>query len=247
MNNFNNAFVDTLKGVVLDVDEFDWAVPGNGILIWHIDEKIEMKKILTANRVNIGENRGVDLEEADGIQDIGEEFQTIFGDIVIAEGEEFDFWYSSNPSRLYKNKFGVDTKPNTMTNNGANSLITFSNFSDIGNQMSFDVSFANETVTLQSVVEDLGVHEYFKISAKSNQIKSFAVIDNNLVVDFSRFSIPVFTDTDFALFEHNDNDIVVGAFNNMLNVVHFDTEYTIQSIELGTELHFTNSVGTINR
>ena len=40
LDNFNNAFVDTLKGVVLDVDEFDWAVPGNGILIWHIDEKI---------------------------------------------------------------------------------------------------------------------------------------------------------------------------------------------------------------
>ncbi len=89
---------------------------------------------MAANRINIGENRGVDLEEADGIQDIGEEFQTIFGDIVIAEGEEFDFWYSSNTSELYKNKFGIDTKPSTKTNSGANSLITFSNFSDISNQ-----------------------------------------------------------------------------------------------------------------
>ncbi|MCB0752868.1 MAG: hypothetical protein KDC52_15460, partial [Ignavibacteriae bacterium] len=69
---FNNAIVDTLSGVILDVDEFDWATPGNGILIWHIDEKI-INENLAANRINVGTNRGVDLEEADGIQDIGEE------------------------------------------------------------------------------------------------------------------------------------------------------------------------------
>ena len=145
LNNFNNAVIDTLKGVVLDVDEYDWAIPGNGILIWHIDEKI-INDNLGINRINIGERRGVDLEEADGIQDIGEEFQTIFGDIVIAEGEEFDFWYSSNSSKLYENKFGIDTKPNTKTNSGANSLITFSNFSDISTKMSFDVSFGSDKI-----------------------------------------------------------------------------------------------------
>jgi len=36
--------VDSLEGVITDVDEFDWAVPGNGILIWHIDENIINEK-----------------------------------------------------------------------------------------------------------------------------------------------------------------------------------------------------------
>ncbi|MCP4975198.1 MAG: hypothetical protein GY931_03470, partial [Maribacter sp.] len=91
---FNNVNVDTLSGVVLNVDEFDWAVPGNGILIWHIDESI-IDQNLNENKINADKNRrGIDLEEADGIQDIGEEFQTIFGDIIIAEGEENDLWFA---------------------------------------------------------------------------------------------------------------------------------------------------------
>ncbi len=147
IDNFNNAVIDSINGVVLDVDEFDWATPGRGILIWHIDEKI-INQGLESNKINIGKNRGVDLEEADGIQDIGQEFSTIFGDIIIAEGDEFDYWYSSNPSELFKNRFGIDTKPNTETNTGANSLISFSNFSDVSNNMSFDVSFQNNEIQL---------------------------------------------------------------------------------------------------
>lgn len=232
LDNFNNAFVDTLKGVVLDVDEFDWAIPGSGILIWHIDEKIVNETNIAANRVNVGKNRGVDLEEADGIQDIGEEFQTIFGDIIIAEGDEFDFWYEGNTSRLYKNKFGTDTKPNTNSNSGANSLITFSNFSGIDNEMSFDVNFENENVILQNVVNDLGTNEYFKLSANSNQIKSFAIINSSLSVDFSRSVISDFTNFDFSLAEYNNTQFVVGTKDNFLNIAHFDNEITRYSIEL---------------
>jgi len=36
--------VDSLEGVVIDVDEYDWAIPGNGIVIWHIDENIINEK-----------------------------------------------------------------------------------------------------------------------------------------------------------------------------------------------------------
>jgi hypothetical protein len=232
LDNFNNAFVDTLKGVVLDVDEFDWAVPGNGILIWHIDEKIANQENITANRVNIGENRGVDLEEADGIQDIGEEFQTIFGDIIIAEGEEFDFWYSSNPSRLYQNKFGVDTKPNTMTNNSANSLITFSNFSDISNEMSFDVSFGSENIKLFGKIKHLGSPQSFKLTT---EIETFSVTVGNLIVNSSQFNIPNFTQNEIAVLEYNDTEVVVGAQGNLLNIAHFDNEITQHTVELRAE------------
>lgn len=232
LNNFNNAVIDTLKGVVLDVDEFDWATPGNGILIWHIDEKI-IDANLAANRINIGDKRGVDLEEADGIQDIGQEFQTIFGDIVIAEGEEYDFWYSSNTSELYKNEFGVDTKPSTITNSGANSLITFSNFSDISSRMSFDLSFNSTNLSFvrsfKRVISDKLTD--LKLNSSNN---SFALYGSDLW-DISTLAgsleLNEFSSFEFSLVEYEDVSYHFGAFNNKLNVVHNESQTIIQSVE----------------
>jgi hypothetical protein len=157
---FRSFSVDSLAGVVIDVDEFDWAipneksvsdnvynpVPGGGIVIWHIDENVINEKI-SENKINTDKNkRGVDVEEADGIQDIGEKFFTIFGDEIIGEGFVEDFWYSSNPAELFKNRFSKDTRPNTNSNSGANSLITFSDFSEIGNRMTFRVSYGDSLI-----------------------------------------------------------------------------------------------------
>ncbi len=138
--------VDSVDGVVTDVDEFDWAVPGNGIVIWHIDQNIIDAKI-ASNKINTDKyNRGVDVEEADGVQDIGEQFTTIFGDVVIGEGSPEDFWYRDNPAELYENRFSKDTRPPAVTNSGANSLITMSGFSDISNTMSFSISYGDSTI-----------------------------------------------------------------------------------------------------
>ncbi len=138
--------VDSLSGVIINVDEFDWAVPGNGILIWHIDENVINQKIAD-NKVNTDKHqRGVDVEEADGVQDIGEKFYTIFGDEVIGEGAQEDFWYASNPAPLFQDLFDKNTKPDTRTNTGANSLITMKDFSDIANTMSFRVEFGDSVI-----------------------------------------------------------------------------------------------------
>ncbi|MGQ9644242.1 MAG: T9SS-dependent M6-like inactivated metalloprotease, partial [Ignavibacterium sp.] len=118
---FRSYDTDSLSGVVIDVDEFDWALPGSGILIWHIDENIISQKI-ASNKINADKNlRGVDVVEADGVQDIGEKFFTIFGDEIIGEGTELDLWYRGNPSKLYKNRFDKNSRPSTITNSGANS------------------------------------------------------------------------------------------------------------------------------
>lgn len=164
---FYSFDTDSLSGVVLDVDEFDWALPGNGIVIWHIDENVINEK-LAENKINTDKTRrGVDVEEADGVQDIGERFITIFGDEVIGEGTEEDFWYAGNKADLYKNNFSKDTRPNTKTNSGANSLITIKDFSTISNKMSFNIEygdsiikplfrqeFPNSNVTRTTVLED---------------------------------------------------------------------------------------------
>ncbi|NNG26455.1 MAG: hypothetical protein HKM87_02945, partial [Ignavibacteriaceae bacterium] len=135
--------VDSISGVVTNVDEFDWAVPGNGILIWHIDENVINEK-LADNKINTDKDRrGVDIEEADGVQDIGEIFITILGDEVIGEGTEEDMWHASNPTELFENKFAKDTRPSTLTNSSANSLVTIKDFSEISNKMSFNVEFGD--------------------------------------------------------------------------------------------------------
>lgn len=143
------AIPETLiAGVTTSVDEYDFSLPSSGLLIWHIDEKVITEKI-AENKINSDKTRrGVDLEEADGVQDIGEQFTTIFGDQVVGEGWEFDLWYKTNTAKLYQNKFSSDTRPNTNANDGANSLITFQNFSDLTNstQMTFDVQFGGDVV-----------------------------------------------------------------------------------------------------
>jgi hypothetical protein len=138
--------IDSLAGVILDVDEYDWALPGNGIVIWHVDENVINEKI-AENKINTDKNRrGVDIEEADGVQDIGERFFTIFGDEVIGEGTDEDFWYASNPAELFQNLFNKETRPSTLTNTGANSLITIKDFSEIDNRMSFKVEFGDSVI-----------------------------------------------------------------------------------------------------
>lgn len=143
---FYSYNTDSLSGVILDVDEFDWALPGNGIVIWHIDENVINAK-LADNKINTDKTRrGVDVEEADGVQDIGEKFVTIFGDQVIGEGTDQDFWYAGNKAKLYKNRFAKDTRPDTKTNTGANSLITIKNFSSISNKMSFKIEYGDSVI-----------------------------------------------------------------------------------------------------
>ena len=177
--------VDSLSGVIVDVDEFDWAVPGNGIVIWHIDENVINEKI-AENKVNNDKTRrGVDIEEADGVQDIGERFYTIFGDEVIGEGTEYDFWYGANPSELFKNRFAKDTRPNTLTNSGANSLITIKDFSNISNRMSFRVEFGDSVVKPLFTL-NLNTSGHAKslsvLNDNFNRTYFYSLIDSNLVV-----------------------------------------------------------------
>ena len=135
-------------GVVTQASSYDFALPGRdadnqqyngGILIWHIDER------QFSRAVNNDPNAlAVDIEEADGAQDIGFD-----GNI----GSPFDFYFRDNPSSvalpsgltisLYENRFGPDTTPDSRTNEGGSSFLTLENFSAFGSTMSF--SFQRDT------------------------------------------------------------------------------------------------------
>ncbi|MEE3233004.1 MAG: T9SS type A sorting domain-containing protein, partial [Candidatus Latescibacterota bacterium] len=78
------------EGVWLGVDEYDSFVPGSGLLIWHINEKvITGAEGLAFNNDPV--KPGIALEEADGYRDIG---QPVFERLRQIEGSEDDAFTS---------------------------------------------------------------------------------------------------------------------------------------------------------
>ncbi|MBL7066561.1 MAG: T9SS type A sorting domain-containing protein [Candidatus Marinimicrobia bacterium] len=82
------------RDVMLSLPHYDVGLPGSGLLIWHIDESV-IDANLATNSINVDrEHRGVDLEEADGAQDLGYESQMIGASVDI--GWYFDPWFAGN-------------------------------------------------------------------------------------------------------------------------------------------------------
>lgn len=229
---FSPFGADTLAGVITDIDEFDWALPGFeedqefedpfgdvGLIIWHIDESV-IRANIDSNTINNDRERlGVRVVEADGIFDIGEEFTNIFGETVIGEGTKQDTWYSSNPSEFYENKFDATTKPAAVTNLGANSLIKIDNISGIGNVMNFDLSVSDSDVKLLSrfqlsgtPVQILNTSQFFAVRESNGDVRMISFDGNEMGV------FPHFSSVDLATYSDGGNDYVVGAFDDTLKV-----------------------------
>ena len=85
--------VDPVTNVLLEVDNYNYGIPGSGILIWHINEK-NINDYTNLN--NDPNNRVVHLEEADGAVDIGFSTSALFADPT--KGWRWDLWYNDNPA-----------------------------------------------------------------------------------------------------------------------------------------------------
>jgi len=122
--------VSDSTGVLLAVDNYDWGLPGAGILIWHIDETVVRQKSMQNTINDDRNNRAVDVEEADGSQDIGYEYTVVEPGFQSELGTWLDFWFAENPAPLYQNAFSATSAPNTRANRTlANSHIALENFS----------------------------------------------------------------------------------------------------------------------
>jgi M6 family metalloprotease-like protein len=226
--------VSALQGVIVNVDEFDWALPGNGMVIWHIDENV-VNAGLDNNTVNNDINhRGVAVVEADGINDIGRTFYDIFGDLVVGEGTENDFWFAGNESHYYENAFTPETKPNSDSYYGTPSGIYLSDFSPAGARMNFVADFQREIEIVKSFKLPGDSRPEFIYASPSNNFPDFAVqsdddvfiydFEGNLVKTVSDFSdVKIIAD-----FSPDENAFVLyGAKDTRL--VKYDTR--IDSIE----------------
>lgn len=180
---FSATNVDSLveiltPGVVTNVSDFDWALPGGqfpgddqdfdsdddfelngGVLIWHIDEQIIRRQIAQGLGVNVNPlHRGVDLEEADGAQDIGRSTGNIFLSAVTG-GTAYDFWWSGNDYtvitelsdslRVYENRFGPETQPSNQSYDRQPNAFMIENISDILPNASAEIRFINLNMPYQ--------------------------------------------------------------------------------------------------
>ena len=154
---FNAFDISGLAGVIIDVEDLDWSVPGGvdqngvffngGALIWHIDETV-IAQSLASNGVNANpQRRGVDLEEADGSQDIGQEYGFLDPGSGSEEGTPLDFWFAGNNAPVFRNVFSPTSFPDSRSNGGANSHITISRFSPRGPRMSTVVSLGDDQIS----------------------------------------------------------------------------------------------------
>ena len=156
---FANEDINSLRGVIIDVEDIDWSLPGGtvigdnsqrvrvmgGFLLWHIDERV-IEANRESNTVNADPRlRGVDLEQAEGPQDIGEELRTIFG-TTVGDGSPLDFWFRGNISPVYKNRFDATSYPSTRSNDGYETHVAVTSFSDPGVVMSCRVQIGDDII-----------------------------------------------------------------------------------------------------
>jgi M6 family metalloprotease-like protein len=116
--------------------EWDWWLPGegtgSGLLIWHIDESVIADNI-AYNTVNADpRQKGIDLEEADGIQDMD-----LLGGNLEAFGSGNDSFRAG-----WADRFTPDTEPNSDAYYGIRSGISIDQISAPGAVMTFRVRFA---------------------------------------------------------------------------------------------------------
>jgi len=140
------------NGVWLSVDDQDAFIPGSGILVWHIDDTVINA---SGDRKNINSNpdyeitftqyrRGISLEEADGLLDIGNvSASRVVQNGIISfstiEGSETDPFYIGNNAL-----FGPETTPNTRSNLNYPTGVTIEILSPQADTMTVAIRFSQQ-------------------------------------------------------------------------------------------------------
>lgn len=122
------------EGVWTGMDEYDAFVPGSGILIWHVDERVIAQKRAAGQLNDDPQQPGIFLHEADGHRDIG---NPVFERIDQIEGSPQDPFFEGGTTR-----FGAHTLPASRSNTGLDSGVDLEVLSPLGDTMLVRISFA---------------------------------------------------------------------------------------------------------
>jgi hypothetical protein len=143
-DHFSGLRADSATNVVLGpVDgelnynrEYDWLLPGSGILIWHVDEEVAYWDYDNDGFNNFWDNdlqcdkdrRFITIVEADGIIDFGGDYYTGFG-------QKEDMFYKGNNTSLTPNTF-----PSSKSRNGSDTHIWITEVGYSDTLMTLDIS-----------------------------------------------------------------------------------------------------------
>ncbi len=117
--------------------EYDLLLPGSGILIWHVDERVAAMDFDGDGYNNFDENtlqvnpelRFLELMEADGLVNFG-------GYYYSGYGTQEDMYYAGNNT-----SFTPNTNPPSIGHYGVNSHIRITDISSSGVRMNFDLEY----------------------------------------------------------------------------------------------------------
>ncbi len=134
----DTIIIDVEDGIPIYVDngEFDFFLPGSGILIWHIDDNIIYANY-SYNTIQVDpKHKGVDIEEADGIQHFD---AWVYIDSIEYYGSKYDLFWVDDSNKA-NHKFGPFTNPNSDSYFGK-SLINIDILSKPDTLMNLSVNF----------------------------------------------------------------------------------------------------------
>ena len=229
---FDSVLIDQDdNGVVTNVYNYDLGLPSSGILIWHIDEVNIDRGINNYSINNDRLNRGVDLEESDGAQDIG--FPSIFLFSDPSAGYFGDMWFKGNPEYERSNpsmdglspEFSHFSYPSTVSNSGSASFITIDNIGHQSDTMHFNVynslladGFPDSTLHIR-LVYDLDNNGLMDIIGGVNNLW-IAEEDNLLNKQYFYSTINNIYDISIRLF-NNSNQLVILEKDDIASYVNF--------------------------
>ncbi len=115
--------------------EYDYLLPGSGMLIWHVDETVAEKdydgiygnNFLDNELQNDPKHPFIELIEADGMQNFGGDYYTDYG-------RAEDMYYAGNNSN-----FTPNTNPASIGRAGTNTHVRVTDISESGVDMSFNL------------------------------------------------------------------------------------------------------------
>lgn len=136
----SNGFRVWKDGVLVKINDYDISLPSpidsGGIAIYHVDETI-IQNDSGYNMINAGPILGVDMEEADRVQD----FELYYIDVVDWDKTFYGTYDDLFRSGGVSNKFTPKTYPNTDANNSGKTHIYIYDISPSDTVMTFSVLF----------------------------------------------------------------------------------------------------------
>ncbi len=140
MRGKDTVYVDVEDGVPVSVDygEYDFFLPGSGILVWHVDDNI-VNNSWDVDTMQVNpKHKGVDLEEADGIQHFDAWW---YVDSLEYYGSRYDAFWKDDSNKANR-RFGPFTNPNSDSYFGK-TMLNLDVLSGLDTLMDFSLGFDN--------------------------------------------------------------------------------------------------------